>query len=68
MGKQEGYYVIDEEGKVINVVVWDGEANWQPPKGCKVVKCSEIKDEDVKVDHDPFYNKSNVASTKALNV
>ena len=30
-------YAIVENGIVINVTIWDGEAPWQPPEGCDLV-------------------------------
>ena len=32
------YAVIDATNLVINVVLWDGKATWQPPEGCIAVK------------------------------
>ena len=25
--------IVNEEGKVINIIVWDGVSPWNPPKG-----------------------------------
>lgn len=30
-------YAIVEEGVVTNIVVWDGESEWDAPEGAKVV-------------------------------
>lgn len=40
--------VIDTKTlKVINVVMWDGKSNWQPPKGCTVVPAPRAARGDV---------------------
>lgn len=31
------YAVLNEEGKCINRVVWDGKSPWSPPEGCTAV-------------------------------
>lgn len=31
------YAVLDASGQCINRVLWDGEAAWEPPKGCTAV-------------------------------
>lgn len=31
------YAILNAEGICINRVLWDGEANWQPPEGCTAV-------------------------------
>lgn len=40
------YAVINEEHEVVNVILWDGEAEWKPPEGCTVEQSdtSEIGD------------------------
>lgn len=35
------YAVADSEGKVINIIYWDGESNWSPPKDTTAVKISD---------------------------
>lgn len=35
------YAVLDAAGMVVNTVAWDGKTEWQPPEGCKAVKCPE---------------------------
>ncbi len=30
------YAVIDQGGNVINIILWDGVAEWSPPDGCTV--------------------------------
>lgn len=50
------YAVISTSGnKVVNVVEWDGKAEWGPGKGYTTVK---LKDEQW-CDIDSVYNKSN---------
>lgn len=34
---QMGNYAIVKGQDVINIVVWDGEAEWEPPTGCTAV-------------------------------
>jgi hypothetical protein len=31
------YAILNSEGVCVNRVVWDGEADWQPPDGCSAV-------------------------------
>lgn len=31
------YVVLNQEGEWINVILWDGISEWQPPEGCIVV-------------------------------
>jgi hypothetical protein len=31
------YAILDGEGHCINRILWDGEADWQPPAGCTAV-------------------------------
>lgn len=35
------YAVIDQENKVVNVIIWDGLAKWAPPAGCRVEASTE---------------------------
>lgn len=35
------YAIINSEGEVINLVEWDGEAEWGPGEGLKAVKAEE---------------------------
>ena len=35
------YAVIDKSNRVINVIVWDGLTEWQPPSGCMVKETQE---------------------------
>lgn len=37
----EQYAVIDSNGKIQNVVLWDGKSNWLPQEGLKVVACNK---------------------------
>lgn len=32
------YAVVDSEGKVINIIYWDGESEWNPPENTVAVK------------------------------
>lgn len=32
------YAVVDSEGKVINIIYWDGVSEWSPPEDTKAVK------------------------------
>lgn len=32
------YAVIDANGNIINVTLWDGVSEWSPPDGCYVVQ------------------------------
>jgi len=34
----KNYAIIDSTGTVINVVLWNGNADWQPPAGCQAVE------------------------------
>ena len=34
MAEPKRYAVIDANGLVVNVVLWDGESKWTPPEGC----------------------------------
>jgi hypothetical protein len=31
------YALVDNTGLVVNVIVWDGESDWQPPEGLTAV-------------------------------
>ena len=33
------YAVIDSAGKISNIVLWDGESDWQPQEGFTAVAC-----------------------------
>lgn len=35
------YAIIDSANKVVNVMVWDGENDWQPPEGHQAVPLTE---------------------------
>lgn len=34
--------VINKEGKVVNVVIWDGKTKWQAPEGCITVQNDQV--------------------------
>jgi hypothetical protein len=34
----EVYAILNNEGRCINRVLWDGESNWTPPKDCTAIK------------------------------
>lgn len=36
---QENYAIIDADGLIINIVLWDGVAKWSPPEKTKAIKC-----------------------------
>lgn len=49
------YVVVDKEGKVINVIIWDGIAKWSPPDGCTLaldenqdININDVWDENLK--------------------
>lgn len=35
------YAVIDSAGKISNIILWDGESEWQPPEGLTPVACKD---------------------------
>lgn len=37
----EDYAVIDGDGNIVNVIVWDGVTEWEPPEGTQAVRCGE---------------------------
>lgn len=37
----EVYAVVDKDGNIVNTVLWDGEADWQPGDGLVAVHCGE---------------------------
>ena len=37
----EHYAVIDSNGKIQNIVLWDGKSNWLPQEGLKVIACNK---------------------------
>lgn len=38
--------VINPEGKVVNVIIWDGVSLWNPPKGHIAVQDNLVNHED----------------------
>lgn len=32
------YAVVDPEGNVVNVVLWDGKSKWSPPEGHSIIQ------------------------------
>lgn len=32
----EAWAVLDSNGWLVNVILWDGDATWSPPPGCTV--------------------------------
>lgn len=34
--------IVDKDGRVVNVIVWDGVTEWQPPKDHTVIRHDEI--------------------------
>lgn len=39
------YLVLDKDGNVLNVIEWDGNAQWTAPEGCTAVVAPETKAE-----------------------
>lgn len=37
----ESYAVVNSDGLIINVVVWDGVTEWAPPEGAQAVRCGD---------------------------
>lgn len=35
------YAVVDADGKVVNVVLWDGQSDWVPPEGSEAVQSDD---------------------------
>jgi len=31
------YAVVNADGVVVNLVLWDGQSSWTPPAGCTVI-------------------------------
>ena len=41
------YAVVDSDGLVVNVVLWDGEpTKWTPPDGCTLVPLPYVTEDD----------------------
>jgi hypothetical protein len=36
------YAVLNPQGKVINVIAWDGEAKWAPPEGHTIQRHEDV--------------------------
>ena len=32
------YALVDKDGKIVNVVCWDGQTDWQPPEGLTAIR------------------------------
>lgn len=41
MMEAENYAVVDDDGNIVNVIIWDGVSQWSPPEGCTAVRCGE---------------------------
>ncbi|EJT7453870.1 tail fiber assembly protein, partial [Escherichia coli] len=37
----ESYAVVNSDGLIINIVVWDGVTEWEPPEGTHAVRCGD---------------------------
>lgn len=37
-----GTYAVVKSGVVVNVIVWDGVAEWTPPDGCEMIESDEV--------------------------
>jgi len=33
----ETYAVVNADGVVVNLILWDGQSSWTPPAGCTVI-------------------------------
>lgn len=40
-GMSSRYALVDDDGLVVNVVEWDGEADWSAPEGLTAVETDE---------------------------
>lgn len=40
------YAIINSSGVVENIILWDGESNWEPPAGCTAVASATAKTGD----------------------
>lgn len=40
-------FAVVENGIVVNVVLWDGETDWQPPEGANLVRSDTLSQGDV---------------------
>ena len=34
----DNYAIVNSEGKVINMIIWDGVSTYSPPSGCQIIK------------------------------
>ncbi len=41
------YAVINEKGEVVNVIAWDGVAQWKPPEGHRVLPHHDVARGDI---------------------
>lgn len=37
----ENYSVVDDDGNIVNVIIWNGVSKWSPPDGCTADRCGE---------------------------
>lgn len=37
----ENYAVVNADGLIVNIVVWDGVTEWEPPEGTEAVRCGD---------------------------
>jgi len=37
----ENYAVVNADGLIINIVVWDGVTEWEPPEGTQAIRCGD---------------------------
>ena len=35
------YALVDNTGLVVNIIIWDGESDWQPPEGLIAVPLTD---------------------------
>lgn len=41
MMSAENYAVVNSEGLIINIVVWDGITDWAPPESTQAIRCGD---------------------------
>jgi hypothetical protein len=42
MSEVRRYVIVDDDGEIVNVCMWDGETRWEPPAGTSVMDVSSI--------------------------
>jgi len=41
------YGICDGTGTIINVIIWDGQSQWAPPAGCRLIRSDNIHIGDI---------------------